>query len=241
MLFKVSTRELHGRKYRIRGKTLEVEATQEAVVVRDLERLIAQHDNNVFLRHVDVPAVWICPEHRCVNAEDPRRTGAVLALSTGRDEYLLLWGAGGDDESESEGEFDDEDVGYQTAPIASIYTLLERHLQVESSQNDDSWWAGGLMQRITQFMNKNDVTAASGAARDYTSFQKRGAKKLHFVYDLIGCESAFDSLRFVLDAVRPPKTSATFEKDYNLPRYLKFERHSERQPVVVDFWCGIYD
>ena len=118
MLFKVSTRELHGRKYRVRGKTLEVEATQKAIVVRDLERLIAQHDNNVFLRHVDVPAVWICPEHRCMNAEDPRKTGAVVALSTGRDEYLLLWGAGGDTDSESEGEWDDEDVGYQTAPIA---------------------------------------------------------------------------------------------------------------------------
>ena len=97
------------------------------------------------------------------------------------------------------------------------------------------------MQWITQFMNKNDVTAASGAARDYTTFQKRGAKKLHFVYDLIGCDSAFDSLRFVLDAVRPPKTSAHFEKDFNLPRFLTFEKHSERQPVAVDFWCGIYD
>ena len=78
MLFKVSAREPHGRKYRVRGKTIEVvEDTQTAVVVRDLERLIVQHDNNIFLRHVDVPAVWICPEHRCMNAEDARNTGAV--------------------------------------------------------------------------------------------------------------------------------------------------------------------
>ena len=97
------------------------------------------------------------------------------------------------------------------------------------------------MQRITNFMTQNDVSAASGAVRDYASFHKRGAKKLHFVYDLIGCESEFDSLRFVLDAVRPPQTSAAFEKDFNLPRYLKFEKHSERQPVAVDFWYGIYD
>ena len=98
------------------------------------------------------------------------------------------------------------------------------------------------MQRITHFMNKNDVSAASGAAREYASFQKRGANKLNFVYDLIGCLSEFDSLRFVLDAVRSPQTtSATFENDFNLPRYLKFERHSERQPVAVDVWCGTYD
>ena len=83
-------------------------------------------------------------------------------------------GARGDDESESAGEWDDEDVGYQTSPIASVYTLLERHHQVESSQNDDSWWACGLMQRITNFMSKNDVSAARGAVREYASFQKRG-------------------------------------------------------------------
>ena len=63
-------------------------------------------------------------------------------MSTGlRDEFLLLWGAGEDDQSDSEGEFDDDEAGYQTDPIATIYSLLEKHLQIESSQNDDSWWA----------------------------------------------------------------------------------------------------
>ena len=90
-------------------------------------------------------------------------------------------------------------------------------------------------------MNKNDFSAASGAVREYTSFQKRGAKKLHFVYDLIGCDSTFDSLRFVIDAVRPPQTSANFEKEFGLPRALTFEKHSERPPVQIDFWYGIYE
>ena len=75
MLFKVAAREPHGRKYHVRGKTLEtVESTQRAVVVRDLERLIIQHDRNVFLRDVDVPTISICPEHRCATADDARRT-----------------------------------------------------------------------------------------------------------------------------------------------------------------------
>ena len=165
----------------------------------------------------------------------------MLAVSTGmRDQYTLLWGAGEDD-SDSEGEFDDDEPGYKTDPVAAIYALLEKHLQVESSQNDDSWWAGGLMQRLTKHMNKNDASAASGTARDYASFHKRIGKQILFVYDLLGCESQFDSLRFVIDAVRPPQTSANFEKDFGLPRCLTFEKHSDRPPVPVDFWHGIYD
>ena len=66
-------------------------------------------------------------------------------------------------------------------------------------------------------------------------------KILLFVYDLIGRDSNFDSLRFVMDAVRPPKTSANFEKDFGLPRYLTFEKHSERPRDPIDFWSGIYD
>ena len=162
-------------------------------------------------------------------------------MSTGlRDQYTLLWGAGEDD-SESEGEWDDEDAAYQTAPLASIYSLLERHLQIESSQNDDSWWSGGLMERLTKYMNKNDPGRATGAARDYAGFHRRLGKKLLFAYDLIGCDSTFDSLRFVIDAVRPPHTSANFEKDFGLPRYLTFEKHSDRPPDPTDFWYGIYD
>ena len=164
-----------------------------------------------------------------------------MAVSTGlRDQYTLLWGAGEDD-SESEGEWDDEDAAYQTAPLASIYSLLERHLQIESSQNDDSWWSGGLMERLTKNMNKNDPSRASSAARDYACFHRRLGKKLLFVYDLIGCDSTFDSLRFVIDAARPPQTSANFEKEFGLPRALTFEKHSERPPVPIDFWYGIYD
>ena len=242
MLFKVSAREPHGKKYRVRGKTLEVvESTQRGVVVRDLERLVVQHECSVFLRHVDVPAVWMCHEHGCMNAEDARKTGSVLAVSSGvRDEYTLLWGAG-EDESDSEGSHDDDDALYQTAPISSVYALLERHLQIESSQNDDSWWAGGLMERLTKHTNKNDVSAASGAARDYAGFHKRVGKKLHFVYDLVGCESPFDSLRFVVDAVRPPQTRASFERDFGLPRFLAFEKYNERPAASVDFRHGVYD
>ena len=165
----------------------------------------------------------------------------MLAVSQGlRDQYTLLWGAGEDD-SDSEGEFDEDEPGYKTDPMAAIYALLEKHLQVESSQNDDSWWAGGLMQRLTKHMNKNDASAANGTARDYASFHIRLGKKILFVYDLVGCESTFDSLRFVVDAVRPPQTGANFENEFGLPRYLAFEKHSDRPPVPVDFWHGIYD
>ena len=177
-----------------------------------------------------------------MNAEDDaRKTGAVLAVSRGvRDEFTLLWGAG-EDESDSEGEFDEEDAGYQTAPIASIYALLDKHLQIESSQNDDSWWAGGLMQRLTKHMHNHGPDRASGAARDYAGVHKRLGRKLLFVYDLVGCESTYESLRFVIDAARPPHSGVTFERDFGLPRYLSFANHSERPAMSVDFWHGIYD
>ena len=56
----------------------------------------------------------------------------------------------------------------------------------------------------------------------------------------MAAESEFTSLRFVLDAVRPPFTSAAFEKVYGLPRYLQLERSSERATESVDIWTGIY-
>ena len=69
------------------------------------------------------------------------------------------------------------------------------------------------MERLTKYMNKNDPSRASSAARDYACFHKRLGKKLLFVYDLVGCDSTF----------------------------LMIEKHSERPPVQIDFWYGIYE
>ena len=97
------------------------------------------------------------------------------------------------------------------------------------------------MARLTKYMNKNDPGRATGVARDHAGLHRRLGKKLLFVYDLVGCDSTFDSLRFVIDAARPPQTSANFDKDFGIPRYLTFEKHSDRPPVDTDFWHGIYD
>ncbi len=241
MLFRVHQRQHHGKKMCVRGTTIErVESTQRAVVVRDVERLIVQHDNNTFLRHVDVPVVTICHQHECVDAEDARKTEAVLAVSTGlKDEYTLLWGAG-DLDDDSEGSQDDEDVAYETTPIAAIYALLEKYLQIDDSQGEDAWFAGGLMERLTKHMNRNDHVGAAHAVSEHTYFQKRVGKRLLFVYDVVGCDADFKNLRFVIDAVRPPETTAKFEKLYGMPRLLNFERASGRPCASVDFWRGIY-
>jgi len=55
------------------------------------------------------------------------------------------------------------------------------------------------------------------------------------------CDADFSSLRFVVDAVRTPETSAKFKQLYGIPRLLKFERAIGRPSVPVDFWCGIYE
>ena len=241
MLFRVEARVPHGKKMHARGKLIEhVESLQHATVVRDLERMLVQNNHNVFLRHVDVPSVWMCPEHGCLNADDARKSGACVAVPTGiRDEYTLLWGAGESD-SDSEPSQDEDDTGYVTAPIASVYQLLEKYLALDNSQGDDSWFAGGLMERLSNQMNRNDSAGASLAAREHARFHTHVGKKLLFVYDLVAADSEFTSLRFVLDAVRPPFTSAAFEKVYGLPRYLQFGRSSERATESVDIWAGIY-
>ena len=96
------------------------------------------------------------------------------------------------------------------------------------------------MERLTSHMNRNDSAAASHVAREHTQLHKRLGNKLLFVYDLVGNQSPFDALRFTLNAVRPPHSSALFEKLYGLPRYLIFEKSSTRAPESVDMWAGIY-
>ena len=240
MLFRVEARVPHGKKMHAKGQLIEkVDSFQRAIVVRDLERIIVQNINNVFLRYVDVPAVWMCPEHGSLNAEDARRSGACVAVSTGiRDEYTLLWGAG--DDSDSEPSQDEDETGYETAPIASVYRLLEKYLSADNSQADDSWFAGGLMERLSSHMNRNDSAGASIAAREHARFHTHIGKKLQFVYDLVASDSEFTNLRFVLDAARPPFTGAAFEKVYGLPRYLQFDMSSDRATECVDIWAGIY-
>ena len=209
-------------------------------MVRVLERILVQNSHDVFLRHVDVPSVWMCPEHRYLNAEDARKSGACVAVSTSnREEYTLLLGAG-DSESDTEGSQDEDDTGYETAPIASVYQLLEQYLAMDQSQGLDCRYAGGLMERLSSHMDRNDSTGAARAAREHTRLHQRLGKKLLFVYDLVASDSDFDTLKYVLDAVRPPYTCAAFEHVYGIPRYLQFERRSERAIESVDIWAGIY-
>ena len=150
-----------------------------------------------------------------------------------------MYGAG-DVDDDSEGSQDEDDVGYETTPMAAVYALLEKHLQIDDSQ-EDAWHAGGLMERLTKHMNRNDHISAAHAVSEHTYFQKRVGKPLLFVYDVISSDAEFSSLRFTVDAVRPPDTSAKFEKLYGIPRLLKFEMASDRPSVPVDFWCGIYE
>ena len=48
----------------------------------------------------------------------------------------------GDDESDTEGSQDEDSTGYQTAPLASVYTIMEQYLAIDNSQGDDAWFAG---------------------------------------------------------------------------------------------------
>ncbi len=125
----------------------------------------------------------------------------------------------------------------RSAPLGSVYALLERHLQAESSQNDDAWWRGGIMERLTKHLGTNNTVGAAAAAREH---QRRTGMPILFVYDLVSVECEFSSLRFVRDAVQPPVTGAAFEQTFGLPRHLSFGKRLERSVSTVDFWEGIY-
>ena len=97
----------------------------------------------------------------------------------------MLWELNtSDNDSELSQDEDDE-----TAPIASVYQLLEKYLALDNSQGDDSWFAGGLMERLWNLMNRNDFAGASLAARAHTGFHTHAGKKLLFVYDLLAVDS----------------------------------------------------
>ena len=73
-----------------------------------------------------------------------------------------------DIDDDSEGSQDDEDVSYETTPLAAIYALLEKHLQIDDSQGEDAWFAGGLMERLTKHMDRNDYVNAAHAVSEHT-------------------------------------------------------------------------
>ena len=58
---------------------------------------------------------------------------------------------------------------------------------------------------------------------------------------MVTCDAEFESLKYILDAKRPPlKDAADFEKTYGLPRFLSFAPRKQRKPNRMNVFEGVY-
>ena len=98
--------------------------------------------------------------------------------------------------------------------------------QSEPDGTGDGWWPATQPRVTLADIRLSNITSTGG------TLPHPG---------VLRCNASNPCEGFVIDAVRPPQTSADFEKEFGLPRYLTFENHSERPPNPIDFWYGIYD
>ena len=157
---------------------------------------------------------------------------------------MLLWGIEAEDEEESDEEIMDEDIeGYQICPIAKAYSLLERHFKYHpcNSEPNDGWYKGGIMEKLIKKIAHSNANGVYETALAYNTTQALVGKPLHFVYDIVGVETKWTDLKYVLNAVRPPmKDGPDFEKVYGITRKLTLDNKSKRSPVVSNIFENVY-
>ena len=255
LLLNVAPRECHGAHMPIqtehtsRGGRRELETanmnvgyTQQGTPVKGIQRLIVL-DRCPSVTIADIPQVWSCGERKVRGATHAGITGCVVPLVTGPNRYVLLWGAG----SEDEGSSGTDDEGYSETPLASAYRLLalqfERELTISGGDGPcDEMWKGGAMQKLASAMHSRCGTAVR-AARDDTSARLASNKPILYVYDFCSCTTTFDELAFVNDAGRAPLDARynddEFKAAYGLTRKLCFTRRTLRR-CPTDWWGATY-
>ena len=259
LLLKVAPRECHGAHMPIQTQhtsrcgrreletaNMNVGYTQQGTPMKGIQRLIVL-DRCPSVTIADIPQVWSCGERKVRGATHSGITGCVVPLVTGPNRYVLLWGAG----SEDEGSSGTDDEGYSETPLASAYRLLDKQFQRELSfqgggaphAGTDEWLTGGVMQKLAGSMNRR-CEAAVRAARDDIALKLELSRPILYVYDFCACTTAFDDLEFVNDAARPP-LNATYNDDefkaaYGVARKLSFTRRVPRARTPCDWWAAAY-
>ena len=216
---------------------------QHACAVTGLTRLIVL--DRGLARSVRSPETWKCERHSKLFCEGAFLTGACCApISKGTPgEYWICWGV--HDTHPPPSNDGEVEGGYEATPLAQIHMMLDKlHAQdaLADTTSEEGWFRGGVMQRISCSMKRDTLDATRVAL---TAHQARAAKgnHLHFVWDVVSTEAAFDSLRYTLDAARPPlcdRPDDFFTKAYGMPRRLSFTPQQKRVPLEADMFEGIY-
>ena len=90
-----------------------------------------------------------------------------------------------------------------------------------------------------QKFSKMPVMQVIRAVRSHVAARVKENTRLQYVYDLCQTETAFERLRFVQNAGRPPLENLddeSFEKQYGVSKRLMFRRAEARERVPADWW-----
>ena len=220
---------------------MRVKATAQQIgtVVKGLERLTVL-DFGV-AKFANTPSRWLCLKHERIVC-DTGISGCCTPISSGiLGEYVLLWGVEPHHTEATEIE-DDEIEGYQSTPMAAMYGLLEKAFhQNPQSMEPEGWFKGGIMQKLEKEMTKANTSGVYQTAIECNASRTVIGYPLLFVYDIVGVDTKFKDLKYILDAAHPPlKDSTHFEKIYGLPRLLKFHVRTKRQPVDANMFANVY-
>lgn len=217
--------------------TLKAIAEQRGTIIKDLLRLIILDGG--LAKHVNIPSRWFCEKHDRIVC-DGKLSGSCMPISTGSGEYDLLWGI---EPIDMQQHFEDDDIeGYESTQLATICGILDKmFLRDSTNVTPDGWFTGGVMQKLTNKMTQSNTSGVYKAALESNSNRSVLGNPLHFVYDIVGAETRFEALKYVLDAAQPPlRNDTNFEKIYGLPRHLRFQMKTTRVGVDVDIFESVY-
>lgn len=218
-------------------ETIKLTATaqQHGKIVKDLGRVIILDQG--LAKHVNIPSQWVCEKHERVVC-DGKLSGSCTPISTGDGEYDLLWGI---EPTNIQQHFEDDDVEfYEVTPMAMIYGILDKTFQ-QTNAIPDGWFKGGVMQKLTKKMTKSNTSGVYKVAIESNASRTIIGEPLRFVYDIVGADTNFKDLKYILDAAQLPlRDDPNFEKVYGITRHLCFKPKHERVVLDVDMFEHIY-
>ena len=94
-----------------------------------------------------------------------------------------------------------------------------------------------------QKLSSADRVKSINILRENISTRVIAKKPLMYVYDFMCCDSAFEDLRYVLDAAKSPLQmldDERFKAVYGLDRRLEFRQRKPRPQASSDWWTDIY-
>jgi len=223
---------------------LKVKATAQQFghSVKGLSRLIVLDLG--LARYVNAPSNWLCKKHARIVCDTGPYSGFCTPICTGDvGTYLLLWGIEPPcKEAEFTEEEEEEFEGYQACPMASTYNILEKAYQ-QHPQNveDEGWFKGGIMEKLAKKIAKSNTSSVFETSLQCNATKAVVGQPLHFVYDIVGTETKFNDLKYVLDAAQSPlKDGPDFEKIYGISRRLTFASKAKRRTVESNMFEHVY-